>query len=103
MVSQELAIRAKENSDAISDLEREASDGTERVKQLETALAVCQEELKVIMNQMEEVRTRNDKEIQSKMDKVRSVTSTCKPPSTRFYNSLKIEPVTVGQVNDAAV
>ena len=48
-------------------------DGTERIKQLEAALAVCQEELKVYIDQMDEVRAKHDKEIRTKSDKVCTV------------------------------
>ena len=63
-------MRAQENTAAISNLEKETVDGTERIKQLEAALAVCQEELKVYINQMEEVRAKHDKELRTKSDKV---------------------------------
>ena len=69
-------MRAQENTAAISSLEKETVDGTERIKQLEAALAVCQEELKVYIDQMDEVRAKHDKEIRTKSDKVRTVLCT---------------------------
>lgn len=63
-------MRSQENSVAISNLEKETVDGTERVKQLEAALVVCQEELKVYINQMDEVKTKHDREVRAKSDKV---------------------------------
>ena len=69
-------MRAQENTAAISSLEKETVDGTERIKQLEAALAVCQEELKVYIDQMDEVRDKHDKEIRTKNDKVSTVLCT---------------------------
>ena len=70
-------MRAQENTAAISNLEKETVDGTERIKQLEAELAVCQEELKVYINQMEEVRAKHDKELRTKSDKVSTVICSC--------------------------
>ena len=69
-------MRAQENTTAISSLEKETVDGTERIKQLEAALAVCQEELRVYIDQMDEVRAKHDKEIRTKSDKVSAVLCT---------------------------
>ncbi len=63
-------MRTEQNAAALTDLEREASSGTERVQQLETALVVCQEELRVCVNQMDELKVRHDQELKAKADQV---------------------------------
>ena len=63
-------MRSQENTAAITNLEKETVDGTERIKTLEAALAVCQEELKVYISQLDEVKVKHDKELRSKIDKV---------------------------------
>lgn len=67
---QELKELKTEKDTVIHRLESRTREGTDRVKQLEAALVMCQEEVKVYVQQFEDMRDLHHRELQSRAGEV---------------------------------
>lgn len=87
------SMKQNERNDAtLKSLQTQAGEGTSKVKDLETALANCKEEVKVQMQQVDENREQQDKQLRKKSEEVH-----------RFQKDLKISAHNLKEANEQNV
>ena len=69
--SQVLQQHVEESQATVRSLETKVDDATKSVKQLESSMAVCKEEIGLYMDQMGDMKERHEAEINEKVDAVR--------------------------------
>lgn len=67
---QELEAKTRQSQRALQQLERQASEGTSQIRNLESALLMCKEEVKTYIEALEDSKDRFDKELEYKDEKV---------------------------------
>ncbi|XP_078264367.1 coiled-coil domain-containing protein 18 isoform X2 [Rhinoraja longicauda] len=89
---QESNKQNERNDAAFKSLQTQAGEGTSKVKDLETALANCKEEVKVQMQQVDENREQQDKQLRKKSEEVH-----------HFQKELKISALNLKEANEQNV
>ena len=70
MLIQELERVRFQGENSIKSLDAKGKEASEKVSHLQSALVVCQEELRVHINQLDDIRTKHDQELASKNKEV---------------------------------
>jgi predicted transcriptional regulator len=65
-----LNIKSKENREALSQLDVQQTEATSQIKQMETAILVCREEIKSYIEALEDSKERFDRELHYKEERV---------------------------------
>ena len=66
----ELEEKKEQCRDILRQLEAQARDGTNQIKQMETALTMCKEEINTYIGALEETKEVYDREIEQRDEKV---------------------------------
>lgn len=63
-------IKSKQNREALSQLDVQQTEATSQIKQLETAVMVCREEIKSYVEALEDSKERFEREMNYKEERV---------------------------------
>ncbi|CAH1786187.1 unnamed protein product [Owenia fusiformis] len=67
---QELEAKTKNTSEALVSLEEQATVGANKIRSLETALTMCKDELKIYIDQLDDSKSRYDREMARKTEEI---------------------------------
>uniref|UniRef100_H3AGD2 Coiled-coil domain containing 18 n=1 Tax=Latimeria chalumnae TaxID=7897 RepID=H3AGD2_LATCH len=68
--TEEIEKQKKMNDEALKTLQNQAVEGTTKVRQLEAALAICKEELKLYLHQLEDNKEQFEEQLKKRSDEV---------------------------------